>query len=120
MSRPDRVDDIKFLPSAGAKVSIEKAVWLEWTRVEIYYYLLGKGFDINYERAESPSSTSKDITAGLQSWRWEENEHPRIFLGQVNGEIEAEDYEWTLNAMASDWQECDPNAPKVKSAWDND
>lgn len=115
MSGRERVD-VKFVKSTEANVGNEKANWIDWTRIELFYYLVGEGFEVNYERVASPGPSYVDIVGTLDSWSYN-RDHPDIFFIQFNGEQRSSNIDRRAKDTARGWLDCDPaNVAKV-AAW---
>lgn len=100
----DRVE-LQIIPSNGANVQIIKEDWVEWVRIELYYYLLGQGYDVNYERSTSPGEQWKDVVGTMRSWQWDGNKanSPPIFFTQVDSSADMYGLSRDFERDAEDW-----------------
>ena len=63
--RRRRVMDVEWVQSTSKPLTFEKSGWKGWAQVELFYYALGVGYDVSFERSGSVTETTKDLTAEI-------------------------------------------------------
>lgn len=61
-SRPPYYD-FKASPSNTTKFDLAKTGWKAWAQLELGFYALGQGYDVNLERSANPRTPSMDLIA---------------------------------------------------------
>lgn len=105
-------------PSTGTDITVVKSGWKGWAQLELFYYALGLGYDISFERSTCPETSSVDLTVSQDA---SEGERSVVYMAQINGQEEIPDsFVAFIESMVNEWYWIFQNLENPESPVENE